>query len=361
MNTVVFLGAGASKAFGYPLTAELLPNILRDIEAGRLFRNCNEPHENEEDRGWFDGRLRRFFPGLRDGGEQGVGITDLMTLVDHAIASGTARADMGAEELHRFRRLLERALYEALVMNQVSDEHCRGVQGAFGDWLSELAGEGALALVTTNYDLSADFELIRRLGGPGIEDEVDFGFAWRRVSAAGELVARPARPRCQILKMHGSLNWLQCPLCGQIYANFAGDVSHRAFVRELNDLNTCHCTDLVRLRVPLVTPSLAREYRDPQLLGVWQAALEALRTADRWYMIGYSLPPEDVAIRELLLRAWDGRPRMPAPKVTVVQHRPPDLKGSTQTERIYRAFFPRETLSYHEHGLEAFLAGPGAG
>jgi hypothetical protein len=40
------------------------------------------------------------------------------------------------------------------------------------------------------------------------------------------------------------------------------------------------------------------------LLEIWQTALEALREAETWYIIGYSLPPEDVAIRTILLRAY---------------------------------------------------------
>jgi hypothetical protein len=59
----------------------------------------------------------------------------------------------------------------------------------------------------------------------------------------------------------------------------------------------------------IVAPSLVRSIRDANLLAIWQSALESLRTADRWIIAGYSLPPEDLAILSILLRAFRGNQR----------------------------------------------------
>jgi hypothetical protein len=53
----------------------------------------------------------------------------------------------------------------------------------------------------------------------------------------------------------------------------------------------------------IVTPGFVREYRNIHLLTIWREALEALVKASHWIFIGYSLPPDDVAIRTLLLKA----------------------------------------------------------
>jgi hypothetical protein len=84
--------------------------------------------------------------------------------------------------------------------------------------------------------------------------------------------------------------------------------------------------------------------RDANLLNVWKCALELMRTADRWVIIGYSLPPEDLAIRSLLMRAYATAVKQP--KVVVVQ------EGGAAKPR-YSLIFP--DLEYHESGLEAFL------
>jgi hypothetical protein len=70
----------------------------------------------------------------------------------------------------------------------------------------------------------------------------------------------------------------------------------------------------------IIAPSYVRDVRDPVLLGIWRSALESLRQAARWIIIGYSLPPEDLAIRSMLVRAYQGRDAgQPEPDVTVVQ------------------------------------------
>jgi hypothetical protein len=100
------------------------------------------------------------------------------------------------------------------------------------------------------------------------------------------------------------------------------------------------------MRHIFVAPSMVRELRDPNLLAVWHAALEALRSADEWVVVGYSLPLEDVPVRSLLLRAWRARARPPA--LRVVETAPDEaLQGR------YRLLFPG--VSFETGGAEAFL------
>lgn len=370
MKTAVFLGAGASKAFGYPLTGELLPRILKRLADGVLFSGANSVRRNAGDRAWFGEKLYAFLPGLEDserapaGGATdanaglGIGITDLLTLVDRAVTHGEARATMSPEDVGRFRQLLERAIYEALMRDtERRTRPAKIVLDRFAAWLATL--EEPSSVITTNYDTAVDSRIFSHVGRTDLRKRelrvasaVDFGFQWRRIRT-GTLAARPARPVCRLFKLHGSVNWLRCSLCGQIYVNVRTSVGAKAFKETLDKWNTCHCNDWARLRLHLVTPSLIRSYQDPQLLGIWQAALETLRTADRWVIVGYSLPTEDVAMRSLFLRAWDGHVSARKPEIVVVQ------RENIATERIYRAFFPASRLTYHREGLEAFLPAVG--
>jgi len=43
MRTVLFLGAGASRPFGFPMTAEILPEILLSRFAPALFETEVDP------------------------------------------------------------------------------------------------------------------------------------------------------------------------------------------------------------------------------------------------------------------------------------------------------------------------------
>jgi hypothetical protein len=64
MKTAFFLGAGASKTFGYPLTSEILPFILWRLNEGKLFNsfgNKTDPHQMDRER--FRLLLSRVVPG----------------------------------------------------------------------------------------------------------------------------------------------------------------------------------------------------------------------------------------------------------------------------------------------------------
>jgi hypothetical protein len=113
------------------------------------------------------------------------------------------------------------------------------------------------------------------------------------------------------------------------------------------DDNTCHCGHHP-LRAVMVAPSMVRDIRDANLLSVWRVALETLRSADAWYIIGYSLPPGDIAIRSLLIRAYHARDV--SPHLEVVQH-------SEATYPNYRLLFKLPKAQFHAGGLVAFLKG----
>ncbi len=362
MKTAFFLGAGASATFGYPLTSQILPLILARLTAGTLFNSFGDPSDPHLiDRKRFRVFFDRIVPGweaawrlanegLAAGGLPkaiGVGITDVLTLVDHTIAIAEGKGSEGPSGLAVFRELLERAIYEVL---QPRAERITGEQetahDAFARWVSACAADGGASVITTNYDLTVDdrwFKQVKTEMTPDPFRLLDLGFERRDINT-GAIVRRPLQPVGRLLKLHGSLNWLRCPVCGHTYVNPLGDIGALAFADDLGDWNTCHCNPWARLRLPLVTPSLARTVGDRNLQSIWRVAMEALQEAEEWYVIGYSMPAEDVAIRSLLCRAAGARTKPPA--IYVIQH-------GADAEPIYKALFPKSV--YRPEGLRNFL------
>lgn len=72
----------------------------------------------------------------------------------------------------------------------------------------------------------------------------------------------------------------------------------------------------------------------------------ALAEAEHWILAGYSLPPQDVAIRSLLLRAHNAHQLKPS--IEVVQYGPDQERGR------YEALFPG--CRYSETGVETFVS-----
>ena len=174
---------------------------------------------------------------------------------------------------------------------------------AFLDWIAVKRKQGPLTdkprPTMTSRSKPSLFDVI---GNNLVAEEIDFGFNWRDPGTA-RLNPRPLNPHIAFFKLHGSLNWLRCDLCGQVYVNPQEAIAYLSFSDRQASANTCEC-GWSPLRHLIVAPSMVRDVRDTHLLNVWRSATEALRTATEWFIVGYSLPAEDLAIRSMLLRAF---------------------------------------------------------
>jgi hypothetical protein len=349
MPVAVFLGAGASKPFGYPLTRELLPEILRKLETEELFGILGD--DAKEICKNFKADLEKILPGRNDIDPHSLPlITDIISLVDYTLSQGRALWPRQApDELLDMRELLELALLEVLLEPAGGREPAAlAMMERLSDWLLAQRERG-VTLISTNYDVAAETCLYQKLwqSNQGI-DTIDFGVSWLDPDAE-ELCEhqRPNAARLKILKLHGSLNWLRCACCENIYINRFFQIAKRAYQKEVTPYNTCHCGH-AKLRMHIVAPSLFREIRDPNLLQIWKAALLALSQAAEWLIIGYSLPPEDIAIRSLFTRAYHMRCAIAhtPPLIRVVQH-------GSEAEARYRSFFP--DCHYAVGGLESLV------
>jgi hypothetical protein len=336
------MGAGASKGFGYPLTADILPAIREQLGTGRLFGKSNGDMAAENQ---LQSYIRRMLPGWEQRSIGTPPITDVLSLLDYSSISQTSPLLGGSTtELLQFRRLLERAIYEV-----INDAFFEGdTEQELDRFVRYLHGLSDPGVITTNYDIEVETALFRKPTYKEIETGFDFGFDWREPSADTEkLYPRPAQPMFRYYKLHGSLNWLRCDVCEHTYINVDGPISGLAFEDRRIPENTCHCGHSP-LSLVLTAPSLVRDVRNTDLLSTWQAALEWLRSAAEWIIIGYSFPQEDLSIRSMFIRAYQARGRKDPPRVTVVQ------KNATQEMKDrYKILFP--DCEWIDTGLTGFL------
>ena len=192
-------------------------------------------------------------------------------------------------------------------------------------------------------DVEGDFETWSLAD---VARKIDFGFRWIRPDRdQEESFPRPEHPCVALYKLHGSTNWLRCPLCENLYINPHDPIAWIAAQEENFADNQCHCSE-TRLEAQIVSPSFVREMREPNLIAVWKSALDLLREADQWIIIGYSFPDEDVGIRALFTRAFGSKSRRPL--VTVVKR--------DEAARVnYESFFPEDSLRYLTGSLDLLL------
>ncbi len=323
-SIVYFLGAGCSKNFGYPLTGEIMPEIIRNLKDNDLFQlNKNRKTQKEKDQ---EKDLKHFlellYPGLKGitlstQNKTIPSIVEVLSFVDHlCFYNIPPHPELNEEKLLYFKYLLNRAVAE-LMMYYQNMPYTKNEKDLLERFIAPIVTEKKTAdvtIITTNYDLSLDPQFETAIA----DNRVDYGISFRDIKS-GEILLQPNRPLFKYLKLHGSLNWLKCDLCGHYYIHPNGSIAFQAFKENIDAGNTCVCNDYLRLRTVLVTPSIVRDIRDSNLLQIWKGATEAIRKTDKLIFIGYSLPAEDLAIKALIMRGINGRIKNHPLSVEVVQ------------------------------------------
>jgi NAD-dependent SIR2 family protein deacetylase len=314
-----FLGAGASKSFGLPLTTELFPKFWKKLWADQILR----PDQRELLKKKF---FKVLYPGLNNKTESAdlPGITDVLSLLDNFINNHTIPLkQLSYPELLECRHALEVAIV-IVIEEDFFDYNQNDTQDqlylAFLKHLKLLSKTYKVNIITTNYDILIDYGLFEFVFDKKIKDfvkKVDFGIRWRDPHENESVMYHPpADPVFSIYKLHGSTNWLTCDLCNQVYINLYGSIHNQINFKTIQDSNTCHCGH-AKLSSVIVSPSMERVVNNASLKYIWNSALESLRISEEWVIAGYSLPSEDLNIRSILSRAFEGRSQKP--KITIVQ------------------------------------------
>lgn len=265
MKTTVFLGAGASKAVGYPVTSEILSEIRRRLKGDTTMFGSSVPNRAAAVR--LKALMLRLMPGFRDESLKLPLVTDVLSLLDHALVTGNALLPKKSpSDLAQFRELLERAIASVIETDELYTEDEQRILDTFSEWLASRVGEGNGGIVSTNYDISVERELFWEYETHReVSEHFDFGIRWRDPdSNTPRLYAPPVNPGWRVYKLHGSLNWLRCRCCEHIYINTKGSI-HKLSAERVTDFNTCHCGH-APLSTVLVAPSLIRDIRDPNLI-----------------------------------------------------------------------------------------------
>ncbi len=299
-------GAGASAAEGAPATRDLFPMAYRAL--GPRF----DPQVEEV---WeFLGAVFqrpvtgpdtfRYLPAL----DEVISLVDWSLHVDQGLGP-----DYDPPRLYRIRQALEHLVCSVLERARGRQRPDHGPHARFARALASRAPD-SYALVSLNYDTLLDDAL--RAAGLTPDYALDPG------KSGGPL----------LLKLHGSLNWVHCPACDQI-AVLREPVAHQ--LTRAAGLACGRCGSR-RLAGVVISPTWLKRYSPGRLTRVFEQALEAVRRARRIVIIGYSLPPADVAVHHLLRRGLLTRAHPEPPAVEVITRSP----SEQLLDRFRRLFGP---------------------
>lgn len=113
------------------------------------------------------------------------------------------------------------------------------------------------------------------------------------------------------LKLHGSLDWIQCPIFG-CQAN-TGFINLRRDPNYPDDPTGEPCPYCgAALRMVLVAPTPSKRLKDRGRLAVlWNFAYQELISANRWVLVGLSMAPTDFELQWLFRQAQENHLSLP--------------------------------------------------
>ncbi len=359
VETVFIVGAGHSHYAGLPLTSKFTDALLeaRDYRQGPsrtlveflgLFIRDAFGHSSTAG--------ARYWPSLEDI----FTCVDLSSNSGHHLGPNFAPADLRTVRralLARTIRMLYRAYRDP---SNRTAEDWRQLKHFYSQLDPARAG-----FISMNWDTVVEQKLIGR------NPELLFDYCCDAQSAAfpeNATTIRPVAPLASrrdmdeatpIIKMHGSVNWLYCDNCRDLFwfhpdetPRIAQQIIRKDDLERISRfLNrrqrsvkrsataheawNCFCSRQVSLGTRIATFSYQKALDFPMFQKSWFSAERILQGARTWAFIGYSLPPADYEFKYLLKRVQLARAK--APRFMVVSGGSEDDVKATYTN--YQRFF----------------------
>jgi len=339
-KTAHIVGAGLSHYAGLPLQSDFTKEIL----AARDFR----PGPSREMVKLLDDFVHDVFH-LREAADpsQWPDLEDIFTFIDLSANTGHHLGPKyDPKALRRIRRVL---IARTIRMLHQRFEKARKKQGP--QWKKLLRFIHKLDVtqsrfISVNWDTSLELVLTQ------LHPNIPLSYGPRiRAAIFGDdgkiqIVKQSHAERIEISKMHGSVNWLYCDSCRDVFwfppretLRVAAQIVRKEEIgsgpRHSSMGLQCRNCNMVELSTRMATFSFRKALDFPMFRQSWMTAEQKLRSCGRWVFIGYSLPAADYEFKHLLKRVELARPKRP--RIIVVSGGDDDSTG--RTLRNYSGLF----------------------
>ncbi len=155
----------------------------------------------------------------------------------------------------------------------------------------------------------------------------------------------------KLLKLHGSLNWLNCPRCRCLYIGFNKKIGLLEYAEKKPSCRHCsknYPETNSKLISSLVMPTFLKDLNSSQLKLIWKNAGVEFSEASKIVFIGYSLPSADFELRQLMSRMI--RQNV---EIHVVDWKQKDSQDAIKEN--YEYFFGKRKITYNFNGVEDFI------
>ncbi|MDE1713583.1 hypothetical protein PWG14_13495 (plasmid) [Chromobacterium amazonense] len=313
MKTVFILGAGFSVEAGAPVQAKLLTEAIRlyqkkssdyDVEKFSIFKKFLT-----EQLGYAEDKLAD------------VELEDIFTPLDRCLTDNSQFRGIGLYKIMDVREAVFHVVGRTIQLVINNSGKSKQYINKFANYLTQKSSgrkNGSyrkydpISTISTNWDIFLDNSIYDSIATYGHDAVVDYCCYISSLDEQDESI-KPGLEKLgqggfnvKLIKLHGSLNWLQCPRCMRLYARFP----RKDGVVDYFDPESCrHCDRNFPEEIKnhtlfsnLIMPTYIKDLSNPQYKVIWQNAGIEIAEADKLVFIGYSLPSADFEMRQLLSR-----------------------------------------------------------
>lgn len=313
-KTVFILGAGFSVEANAPSQEKLVSKIF---EVHSLNSHVFKENKISEFKRFLSETL-----GIPEHLHETIPLEDIFTPLDSCIANNVSFKNLNTSDLVQKRQLVFELIgltLQHLLENsnkEYIDSFAAYIVNSSKGRINKYREFDPISIISTNWDILLDnsiYNKIRNQNELGVVDYCCYVSSYEKndetVKPGLEILGKGGF-NTKILKLHGSLNWLQCPKCQRIYVKFNDKIAMNPFSNIKKP--TCrHCNknfgnyDAHNLVANLIMPTFIKDLSNPQYKIIWQNAGIELSEAKKIVFIGYSLPQADFEMRQLLSRMVD--------------------------------------------------------
>lgn len=357
-KNLFIVGAGFSKNAGLPLASEFTEKL---IEVSHLKLDGPSARLVDRIRAFVD---TVFGEGSTRPHSEWPELEDIFTLIDLSANTGH---HLGRDHSASDLRVIRRAMLVRMI-RMLAWEYKKGSDRRGAEWE---ALETFFTLFDTNRSdvLSMNWDTVFESGLQRTQsiDRFDYGCDASSVKFSGRRLKHRALkgPGATVLKPHGSVNWLYCDACREMFwtpPEQSESVARTLFrQRDWDALGVgplesprvlqpqCPHCDAHSLGTRFATFSYRKALDFPMHSATWRSAEALLKQSLNWVFIGYSLPAADFEFKHLLKRVQ--LTEEVRPTITVITAG----RGAEDTVARFTKFFGDVTgeRKYLKNGLDA--------
>ncbi|HSQ90236.1 SIR2 family protein [Romboutsia sp.] len=352
MNICIFLGAGASAAENSPIQNELFSEYFKSLTP-KDFDN----YMNKE--------LYKFFKQMfnidviNDDMEKVNFPTfeEVLGLLDLAEQRRESFKNFGLETLNKKSASI-RFLRQYLILLMAKAIHkSEGRRNEYHKMLVDnLLKENLLentTFISANYDIHIDNTIASLYSEKKQHIMLDYGVDFTNFYLENEW-EKPVEPCVKLYKIHGSLNWLYCPICNSLTLTpYEGGV-----MRLLDNIKEAKCLECKEITVPIIIPpTYFKNMSNVFISTVWRNVEKTLRKSDVLVFCGYSFADADIHIKYMLKRVQSSREKSPL-KIMVFNNYDAKKEYSLKKEEDRYKRFLGEDVVYTRNSFQDFAKDP---